>query len=101
MPVAGGHDFRGLKPLWHLVSRLKWIPKFLNAPRPGCHPYGITKIGPEPKELERHRNDKRRRLFEAQDQVDARKDGLIEDIEQRLKQRMEDVALFTIRWCVR
>jgi hypothetical protein len=27
MPVTGGHDFRGLKPLWHLVSRLKWIPE--------------------------------------------------------------------------
>ena len=53
------------------------------------------------KELERQRNDKRRRLFETQDEVDARKDGLIEDIERRLKQRMEDVALFTIRWCVR
>ena len=52
------------------------------------------------KELERQQNDKRRRLFETQDEVDARKDGLIEDIEQRLKQRMEDVALFTIRWCV-
>ena len=53
------------------------------------------------KELERQRNDKRRRLFETQDEVDAHKDGLIEDIEQRLKQRMEDVVLFTIRWCVR
>ena len=52
------------------------------------------------KELERQRNDKRRRLFETQDEVDARKDSLIEDIEQRLKQRTEDVALFTIRWCV-
>ena len=27
MPVTGGHDFRALKPLWHLVSRLKWIPE--------------------------------------------------------------------------
>ena len=53
------------------------------------------------KELERQRNDKRRRLFEAQDEVDTRKDDLIEDIEQRLKQRMEDVTLFTIRWHVR
>ena len=53
------------------------------------------------KELEKQRNDKRRRLFEAQDEVDERKDGLIEEIEQRLKQRTEDVALFTIRWCVR
>ena len=23
--------------------------KFLNSPRPGCHPYGITKSGQEPK----------------------------------------------------
>jgi len=53
------------------------------------------------KELERQRNDKRRRLFETQDEVDTRKDSLIEDIEQRLKQRTEDVVLFTIRWCVR
>ena len=27
MPVTGGHDFRGLKPLWPLVSRLKRIPR--------------------------------------------------------------------------
>ena len=26
MPVTGGDNFRGLKPLWHLVSRLKWMP---------------------------------------------------------------------------
>jgi hypothetical protein len=39
-------------------------------------------------------------LFETQDEVGARKDGIIEDIEQRLKQRTEDMALFTIRWCV-
>ena len=40
-------------------------------------------------------------MFETQDEVDEHKDSLIEDIEQRLKQRTEDVALFTIRWCVR
>ena len=50
------------------------------------------------KALEKQRNDKRRRLFEAQDEVDERKDDLIEDIEQRLKQRTEEVTLFTIRW---
>lgn len=52
------------------------------------------------KELEKQRHDKRRRLFEAQDEVDERKDDLIEEIEQRLKQRTEEVTLFTIRWRV-
>ena len=52
------------------------------------------------KELEKQRNDKRRRLFEAQDEVDARKDSLIGEIEQRLKQQIEVMALFTIRWIV-
>jgi superfamily II DNA or RNA helicase len=52
------------------------------------------------KDLEKQRHDKRRRLFEAQDEVDARKDDLIEDIEQRLQQRTEEVTLFTIRWRV-
>jgi hypothetical protein len=26
MPVTGGRGFRSLKPLWHIVSRLKWVP---------------------------------------------------------------------------
>jgi hypothetical protein len=50
--------------------------------------------------LEKQRHDKRRRLFEAQDEVDARQDDLIEEIEQRLQQRTEEVTLFTIRWRV-
>ena len=25
-PSLEGHGFRGLKPLWHILSRLKWIP---------------------------------------------------------------------------
>lgn len=25
-PPMEGRGFRGLKPLWHMVSRLKWIP---------------------------------------------------------------------------
>ena len=52
------------------------------------------------KALEKQRHDKRRRLFEAQDEVDERKDGLIEDIEQRLQQRTEEATLFTVRWRV-
>ncbi|MEK7728735.1 MAG: DEAD/DEAH box helicase, partial [candidate division KSB1 bacterium] len=52
------------------------------------------------KALERKRNDKRRSLFDAQDEVEQRKEKLIEDVEARLKQRMELAEIFTIRWKV-
>ena len=50
------------------------------------------------KELESRRAEKRRGLFEAQDAVDTRKDGLLSEIESRLKQGLQQEALFTIRW---
>ncbi|MCP4410379.1 MAG: DEAD/DEAH box helicase, partial [Gammaproteobacteria bacterium] len=52
------------------------------------------------KDLERKRNDKRRKLFEAQDEIDERKDGLINQIEARLKQSVTTEPLFTVRWSV-
>ncbi len=52
------------------------------------------------KDLEGHRNAKRRGLFEAQDEVDARKERLIGEVEARLKQRTTVQELFTIRWRV-
>jgi adenine-specific DNA-methyltransferase len=50
------------------------------------------------KALETHRNDKRRTLFDAQDQVDKQREGLIATIEGKLEQRISNVALFSIRW---
>jgi superfamily II DNA or RNA helicase len=50
------------------------------------------------KELEKKRNEKRRHLFEAQDEIDERKENLIEQIERRLQQTVEEEALFSIRW---
>lgn len=50
------------------------------------------------KDHERKRNAKRRTLFEAQDEVDIRKETLIGEIEGRLEQRVEEKELFTIRW---
>ena len=50
------------------------------------------------KELESRRSEKRRNLFEAQDAVDARKDGLLSEIEARLQQGISRVELFTVRW---
>lgn len=48
--------------------------------------------------LESTRNDKRRSLFEAQDQVDRQRDELISAIEGKLTQGTADHSLFTIRW---
>jgi superfamily II DNA or RNA helicase len=50
------------------------------------------------KELEKQRNQKRRSLFEAQDEVDRQRDGLIAQIEGKLEQKSELQCLFTIRW---
>jgi ERCC4-related helicase len=52
------------------------------------------------KDLEKKRKEKRRNLFEAQDDVDSRKEGLISDIEAKLKQILELIDIFTIRWRV-
>ncbi|MDP3029668.1 MAG: hypothetical protein Q8O04_09270 [Deltaproteobacteria bacterium] len=52
------------------------------------------------KELEKKRNVLRMNLYQAQDEVDVRKEKLIEDIEARLKQRLEKNDLFLIRWKV-
>jgi hypothetical protein len=48
--------------------------------------------------MEKKRNAKRRRLFEAQDKIDERKEGLIEEIEMRLQQAVEEDLLFSIHW---
>jgi ERCC4-related helicase len=50
------------------------------------------------KALEGQRNEKRRSLFDAQDKVDRQRDELIQRIEGKLSQRIQEEALFTIRW---
>ena len=50
------------------------------------------------KDLEKKRDEKRRHLFEAQDRIEARKDGLLEEIEARMRQRTGDESLFVVRW---
>ena len=52
----------------------------------------------ELKSLESKRNQKRRELYNAQDQIDAQRDSLIGDIEKQLKQKQTFDPLFTIRW---
>lgn len=50
------------------------------------------------KALEAERNQKRRSLFDAQDQVDQQREELIEVIEGKLNQAAELKPLFRIRW---
>lgn len=52
------------------------------------------------KALEAQRADKRRALFEAQDEIDGKKETLLAEIEARLKQQVTETPLFTIRWSV-
>lgn len=53
------------------------------------------------KDLEAERSRKRRALYDAQDEVDSRKESLISAVEARLKEKVETERLFTIRWEVR
>lgn len=52
------------------------------------------------KELENKRAEKRQNLYEAQDEVDARKETLLTKVERMLEQKIEQIELFTIKWRV-
>lgn len=49
-------------------------------------------------ELERARNKQRKELFDRQDEVDERREALIEQLESKLNQKLESEDLFTIHW---
>lgn len=52
------------------------------------------------KDMEKKRNEMRKKLYEAQDDVDTRKEQLIARVEAQLKQRTSLTPLFTISWKV-
>lgn len=52
------------------------------------------------KDSERRRNDKRKALFDAQDEIDHKKELLIAEIEAKLRQSTHVSELFTLRWRV-
>ncbi len=55
----------------------------------------------EIKKLESQRNEKRKLLFTAQDEIEEKKEGLIDNIESRMNQEITETELFTIRWELR
>lgn len=52
------------------------------------------------KSLELKRNEKRRQLFEAQDQIELEKDQLLTKIEANLEPKVQLEELFTVKWAV-
>ena len=54
----------------------------------------------EIKEMEKTRNTLRQNLFQAQDEVDAKKEKLIDEIEARLTQKVTKDRLFLVRWTI-
>ena len=50
------------------------------------------------KNLESHRNAKRKSLFTAQDEIEARRDALIKQVEGKLEQKIGLQTLFSLRW---
>ncbi|PKO96998.1 MAG: DEAD/DEAH box helicase [Bacteroidetes bacterium HGW-Bacteroidetes-7] len=53
------------------------------------------------KDLEKKRNEKRKHLFEAQDNIDEKKDNLLNEIENQMNQKIEEAELFTIKWRIK
>ena len=52
----------------------------------------------EIKDSEKKRNEMRRKLYEAQDEVEEKKEKLLETIEAQLKQKSKIETLFTVGW---
>ena len=59
-----------------------------------------VKAQKEIKEMEKKRNTLRQNLYQSQDEVDTKKEGLIAAVEARMKQKIETNELFTIKWKV-
>lgn len=52
----------------------------------------------EQRDLEGQRDKKRRELFDRQDEIQARRDSLIDELEQQLGQQVTTTRLFAVEW---
>ena len=53
------------------------------------------------KAIEAERGKRRRALFDAQDEIDRRREQFIAEIEGKLQQKVSSQQLFSVRWQVR
>ncbi len=84
---------------------LPWNPQCIEQRIGRCHRYGQKHDVEEKlktlrrvKDMEKKRNAMRLNLFKLQDEADERKEKLIEEIEGRLKQKIKQKDIFSIRW---
>ncbi|MBU4252008.1 MAG: DEAD/DEAH box helicase family protein [Candidatus Omnitrophica bacterium] len=59
------------------------------------------KVQRQIKDMEKKRNEMRKKLYDSQDEVDVRKESLIARVEAQLKQRTRLDSLFFIKWTVK
>ncbi|MDP2828232.1 MAG: hypothetical protein Q8O37_06460 [Sulfuricellaceae bacterium] len=52
----------------------------------------------EQRDFEAQRDKKRRELFNRQDEIQARRDNLIDELEKQLTQQVTTTGLFTLHW---
>lgn len=52
------------------------------------------------KEMEKTRNEKRKKLYVSQDEIERKKEALITDIEEKLEEKVTEKELFVIRFTV-
>lgn len=50
------------------------------------------------RELETRRGKLRRALFARQDEIEAQRNDLIDQLEAQLEQRVDELSLFTVEW---
>jgi Fe2+ transport system protein B len=50
------------------------------------------------KTMDKKRTELRRKLFDAQDEIDRQKDSLLDEVEERLRQTVEERTLFSVKW---
>ena len=58
------------------------------------------KLQREIKELEKRRNEMRQKLYKSQDEVDEKKENLLNKVEAQLNQKITRTNLFTIQYKV-
>ena len=51
-------------------------------------------------ELEKRQRKQRQEIFQVEDEIIGKRDGLIDSLEKRLAQKTASEALFTVRWSV-
>lgn len=50
------------------------------------------------KDMEKKRNAMRYELYQRQDEIEERKENLIDEIEKRMKQQIKLIELFSVKW---